>query len=50
MATKKSTSKTTTKSGKMSRDVRRMRTINIIFLVISALLILSMILAAVAKF
>ncbi len=50
MATGKGTNKTSMKSGKMNRDVRRVRTMNIIFLVICAILILSMLLAAVAKF
>jgi hypothetical protein len=38
------------KPAKMSSDVRRVRTMNIIFLIITAILILSMILAAVSKY
>ena len=51
MAEKKSTKvKTTSKPVKMGRDARRMRTMNVIFLVITAILILSMVLAAVGRF
>ncbi len=50
MATGKGTNKTGIKPGKMNRDVRRVRTMNTIFLVICAILILSMLLAAVSRF
>jgi len=51
MAEKKSTkSKTASKPEKMGRDARRVRLMNVIFLVITAILILSMILAAVSRF
>jgi predicted nucleic acid-binding Zn ribbon protein len=50
MAEKKSSKgKTASKPEKLGRDARRMRTMNIIFLVISAILIFSMIMAAVVK-
>jgi predicted nucleic acid-binding Zn ribbon protein len=51
MAEKNSTKvKKASKPVKMGREARRMRTMNIIFLVITAILILSMILAAVGRF
>jgi predicted nucleic acid-binding Zn ribbon protein len=51
MAEKNSTKvKAASKPVKMGREARRMRTMNIIFLVITAILILSMILAAVGRF
>jgi hypothetical protein len=51
MAEKKSTKgKTALKPAKMGRDARRTRTMNVIFLVITAILILSMVLAAVSRF
>jgi len=51
MAEKKSTKgKYPSKPVKMGRDARRIRTMNVIFLVISFLLILSMVLMAVGKF
>jgi len=51
MAEKKSTKgKTALKPVKMGRDARRVRTMNVIFLVITAILILSMVLAAVGRF
>jgi predicted nucleic acid-binding Zn ribbon protein len=51
MAEKKSTKgKADSKPVKVNREARRVRTMNIIFLVITAILILSMILAAVGRF
>jgi predicted nucleic acid-binding Zn ribbon protein len=51
MAEKKSSKiNSTSKPVKMGRDARRVRTMNVIFLVITAILILSMILAAVGRF
>jgi hypothetical protein len=50
MANKKSSPKSGARPQKANRDLRYRRTINIIFLVISALLILAMILSAVVKF
>ena len=51
MAEKKPTKgKTDSKPVKMGRDARRVRLMNVIFLVITAILILSMILAAVSRF
>ncbi len=51
MPEKKSTKgKTESKPAKVGREARRVRTMNIIFLVITAILILSMVLAAVGKF
>ncbi len=51
MAEKKSTKgKTASKPVKMSGEARRVRVMNIIFLVITAILILSMIFMAVGKF
>ena len=41
--------KTASKQVKMSGEARRVRTMNVIFLVITAILIFSMIAAAVAK-
>jgi hypothetical protein len=42
--------KSASKPVKMGRDARRVRLMNVIFLVITAILILSMIFAAVRKF
>ena len=51
MVEKKSTKvKTASKPVKMSREVRRVRTMNVIFLVITAILILSLVWSAFAKF
>ncbi|MGD0879026.1 MAG: hypothetical protein ABSA01_12895 [Anaerolineales bacterium] len=51
MSEKKSTKgKAESKPVKVGREARRVRTMNIIFLVITAILILSMILAAVGRF
>ena len=51
MAGKKSTkSRPAAKPAKMGREAQRARTMNIIFLVITAIVILSMIAAAVSKF
>ena len=51
MAEKKSTKgKTAVKPVKMSGEVRRARTMNVIFLVITAIVILSMVFMAVGRF
>jgi hypothetical protein len=42
--------KTDPKPAKMGHEARRMRTMNVIFLIITAILILSMVLAAVSRF
>jgi len=51
MAEKKSAKgKTTAKPAKLSGEVRRARTMNVIFLVITAIVILSMVFMAVGRF
>jgi len=51
MAEKKITKgKSASKPAKIGREARRVRTLNVIFLVITAILFLSMILAAVGRF
>jgi hypothetical protein len=50
MPNKKSNDKARAKPGKVNREVRRRKTANIVFLVLCAILILSMLLAAVVKF
>ena len=51
MAGKKSTKvKTAPKPEKMGREARRVRSMNVIFLVITAILILSMIFMAVGRY
>jgi predicted nucleic acid-binding Zn ribbon protein len=51
MAEKKSTKgKSTSKPAKMGREARRVRTMNVIFLVITAILILSLVWSAFGRF
>jgi hypothetical protein len=50
MANKKSSPKSGAKPPRTNRDLRYRRAINIVFLVISAILILAMILSAVVKY
>jgi predicted nucleic acid-binding Zn ribbon protein len=51
MAEKKSTNgKSASKPAKMGREARRVRTMNVIFLVITAILILSLVWSAFGRF
>ena len=50
MSNKKSSGRKTSKPEKVNRELRRQRTLNIIFLIFCAIMILSLIISAVAKY